>query len=81
MRGLAEPDGYSVTLKDFMRHPATRNLRIQSESRRDVPNFEFAERGVGMSKELHRDICQSRPCVPIGNLDRNVHRFVKIEDF
>ncbi len=81
MRGLAEPDGYWVILKDFRRHPATKNLRTQSGSTLDSPNFEFSERGVGMSKERHRDICQSRPCVTIGNQERDVHRFIKIEDF
>ncbi len=82
MRGLAEPEGaYSVTLKGFMTHPATKSLRTQSEETTADPDYDFTEMGAGMSKELHRDRCQSRPCIPIGNLERNVHRFIKIEDF
>ena len=84
---------FGVILKGFMLDPATKGLRSESgedelnavESKavesKIVPDYDFTEKGSGMSDELRKSLCQDRPCVTIGNLEFNVYRFIKIDDF
>jgi hypothetical protein len=90
MQGVIETYGaYGVTLKGFMNNPATQSLRVESEedeirdTSKDLSaDYDFTEKGSGMSKELRNARCNNLPCVTIGALDTNyVYRFVKTEDF
>lgn len=90
MQGVIETYGaFGVTLKGFMNNPATKGLRVESgedELRiisKDLgTDYDFTEKGGGMSSDLRKNTCNNLPCVTIGTLDtNNVYRFIKIEDF
>lgn len=88
-QGTVETVGaFGVSLKGFLVDPATKGLRaeagedeLNAVADKTASDFDFTEKGSGMSDDLRKSLCGNRPCVTIGNLESNVHRFIKIEDF